>query len=390
VPETPVFRRRDITLVNWRIHPYTHFSFQHAGEFVPTAAITPAAGGESPVASPGLIASLTLGREGDRRSLIDHLAETHADAFAILRDGVFLDEWRAPHFIPARPHIIFSISKSVTGLLAGIAAGDGTLDVDAPIARYVPEIAGSTYDSATVRHLLDMTVDLDFEENYLDAHGAFNRYRRATLWNPQDAGTKPETMLDFLATLQPKGGGHGKRFFYASPNSDLLGIVVERASGVRLPDFMASRLWKPMGALGAAEVTVDRIGTSRAAGGMSVTLRDLARMGELVLNSGRARDGAQIVPAAWIGDMLANGDRQAWIDGNFYNSMPGGRYRSCWYDVLDGRGSFYGVGIHEQWVWGDPTSRVVLAKFSSRPEPSDEACTIREIAVLSDIARQFD
>jgi len=389
VPASNVPARHDITLADWRVHPNTHFSFQNVSEFVPTARIAEPAGAEASVTSPGLIGSLQVSHEGRKHSLADHLAATHADAFAILRDGQFLDEWRAPHFAPAKPHIIFSISKSVTGLLAGIAVGDGKLDVEKRVAHYVPEIAGSTFESATVRHLLDMTVDLDFEENYLDRHGAFNRYRRATLWNPQDPGTEPETMLEFFASLRAKGGGHGKTFFYASPNSDLLGIVVERATGMRLHEFMATHLWQPMGAKGAAEVTVDRIGTARAAGGISVTLRDLARMGELVMRNGRAADGAQIVPADWIADMFSNGDRQAWIDGNFYNAMPGGRYRSCWYDVLDGRGSFYGVGIHEQWLWCDPTSRVVLAKFSSRPEPSDEACTIREIAALSEIARQF-
>jgi hypothetical protein len=103
VQQPPTFHRRDITLANWRIHPHTHFSFQHAGEFVPTAAITVAAGSESPVVQPGLIASLGVAHQGGRRGLLDHLADTHADAFAILRDGVFLDEWHAPHFIPARP-----------------------------------------------------------------------------------------------------------------------------------------------------------------------------------------------------------------------------------------------------------------------------------------------
>lgn len=382
--------RSSITLDNWRIHPNSRWSFQNVEEFVPSARIAKSTGDEPSVTSPGLIAGIELGRDvGDRRTLLDHLADTHADAFAILRDGHVLDEWHAPHSQPAKPHIIFSISKSVTGLLAGIAAGDGKLDPDAQISRYVPEIAGSTYATATVRNLLDMTVDLDFEENYLDQHGAFNRYRRATLWNPQKADTPQETMLEFFATLRGKGEGHGKRFFYASPNSDLLGIVVERAAGMRFHEFMASRLMKPMAAKGAAQVTVDRIGTARTAGGISLTIRDLARLGALVLHKGRARDGTQVVPADWIADILSNGDRQAWIDGNFYNSLPGGRYRSCWYDVCDGRGSFYGVGIHEQWVWGDPTSGVVLAKFASRPEPSDEACSIREIAALGEVARQL-
>lgn len=382
-------RRRAITLENWRVHPNSLWSFQNASEFVPTARIAEPLGGEPALTSPGIIDRLQVAADGRRISLALHLAATHTDALVLLRHGEFLDEWHAPHFDRKRPHIIFSISKSVTGLLAGIAAGDGKLDPEKPVLHYVPEAAGSTYATATVQHLLDMTVDLDFEENYLDQNGAFNRYRRATLWNPQRQDATPESLLDFLVTLQPKGGGHGKTFFYASPNSDMLGIVVERATGVRLTDFMAARLWRPMGALGPAEITVDRVGSPRAAGGMSVALRDLARMGELVLNDGRTADGTQIVPAAWIADMRDNGNRQAWIDGNFYKSGPDGRYRSCWYEVGDDHRSFYAAGIHEQWLWVDRSNGLVIAKFSSRPEPSDETRSIAEMATFSEIARQF-
>src|SRR5690606_31311431 len=131
---------------------------------------------------------------------------------------------------------------------------------------YAPSMQGSGFGAARVRDLLDMTVDIDFDEEYLDADGAFDRYRRAMLWNEQRPDATPETMQGFLATLGTPGNGHGKRFYYASPNSDLLGLVIERATGMRFHRYMAERLWKPMGAKGTACVTVDRAGTARAAG----------------------------------------------------------------------------------------------------------------------------
>src|SRR5690606_5744822 len=103
----------------------------------------------------------------------------------------------------------------------------------------------------------------------------------------------------------------GRRFYYASPNTDLLGLVVERAAGRRYYRYLAERLWRPMGARGAAYVTVDRVGMARAAGGVCMTTRDLARLGQLVLDGGRNRDGVQVVPQGWIEDMRSNGDRQA-------------------------------------------------------------------------------
>lgn len=385
------FTRADITLANWRQHPFSRYAFQHVAEFVPVAEIAGTALPEP--ASPGdaLLRGIALrGADGGTIAPLDHMRRSFTDHLVVMRDGTVIAEWHDEHTDPARPHLVFSISKSVTGLLAGIAAGEGALDVGAPVVAYVPSMRGSAYETATVRDLLDMTVDLAFDEEYLDDGGAFDRYRRAMLWNPERAGTAPETMETFLATLGPRGHGHGHRFFYASPDTDMLGLVIERATGTRFHDYLAERLWRPMGARGRACVTVDRVGTARAAGGICITTRDLARLGQMVLDGGRSRDGRQVVPATWIGDLRSNGDRQAWIDGNFADMFDNGRYRSCWYDVGDGRGSFAAVGIHGQWLWVDPASNVVIARTACRPDASDDAATALEIAMLGQLARALE
>lgn len=385
------FSRADITLANWRQHPFSRYTFQHVAEFVPVAEIASTGLGEPASPGDGLLHDIAL-RDGDGGTIapLDHMRRSFTDHLVVTREGTVIAEWHNGHTDPARPHVVFSISKSVTGLLAGIAAGDGVLDVAAPVATYVPSMRGSAYETACVRDLLDMTVDLAFDEEYLDDGGAFDRYRRAMLWNPERADTTPETMEAFLATLGPRGHGHGHRFFYASPDTDLLGLVVERAAGIRLHDYLAERLWRPMGARGRAYVTVDRVGTARAAGGICITTRDLARLGQLVMDGGRAADGRQVVPADWIDDLRSNGDRQAWIDGNFADMFENGRYRSCWYDVGDGRGSFAAVGIHGQWLWADPASNVVIAKTACRPDPSDDDATALEVAMLGQLARALE
>jgi len=387
---TDDLRRADITLADWRLHPASRYSFQHVSEFVPVAMIAWPGAPEEASPGPAALESLVLrDRDGGAVTALAHMRRSHADHVVVMRDGKVIAEWLAETADPARPHLVFSISKSITGLLAGIAAGEGRLDPDAPVAAYVPAMAGSTYATARVRDLLDMTVDLDFDEEYLDHGGAFDRYRRAMLWNPEPAGARPETMEGFLATLGGHGHGHGRRFCYASPNTDLLGLVVERAAGMRYHRYLAERLWKPMGARGAAYVTVDRAGTARAAGGVCITTRDLARIGQLVLDGGRAHNGVEVVPQGWIKDMRANGDRRAWVEGNFADMFAEGRYRSCWYDVGDRRGSIAAVGIHGQWLWVDPTSRVVIARTACRPDPSDDDATALEILMLGQIARAF-
>lgn len=387
----PTVRRGAATLANWREHPNSRYSFQHAGEFVPTAQIAVGHGSEPASPGPGLLATVPVRRTGaDAITPVEHLEASHADQLVVMRDGTVMAEWLAPHADPALPHLVFSISKSVSGLLAGIAAGEGLLDPDDAVTDHVPSMRGSAYGDARVRHLLDMTVDLDFDEEYLDAGGAFDRYRRAMLWNPERAGAPQETMEGFLSTLRRRGGAHGTRFFYASPNSDLLGLVVERAAGVPYHEFLARRLLAPMGARGPACVTVDRVGTARAAGGICLTARDLARLGQLVLDGGRAADGTQVVPGGWIEDMRSNGDRQAWVDGNFADLFPDGRYRSGWYDVGDGRGTIAAIGIHGQWLWIDPAGRVVIARTSSRPAPSDDTANAREIEMMGQVVGLFE
>ena len=216
----------------------------------------------------------------------------------MMRDGVVLDEWLAPHAEAERPHVIFSISKSITGMLAGIAVGDGKLDPGAKVTDYVTVKRGSAYHAARVRDLLDMTVSLDFVENYLDTQGDFDRYRRAMLWNPERPGARQETMLEVLASLKPQSATRTATIYhYASPNTDMLGLVVEAAIGQRYHSYLADRLWAPMGARGAAHVTVDRVGAARAAGGVCVTARDLARFGQLVLDGGSDQRRARAHPA---------------------------------------------------------------------------------------------
>lgn len=379
--------RGDVRLSNWRTAPRSRWSFQNVREIVPTAEIAAARGETAASSGPGALAAMQLSLpDGNRIAALDHLAQSHGDAFVALKDGRLVAEWHAPHSDPEAPHLIFSISKSVTGLLAGIAAAEGALDPDAPITTYVPVPPGGAYADASVRHLLDMTVSLAFEENYLDRQSDFDRYRRAMLWNPEHDAGREETLEEVLVSLPKAAHPHGTRFLYASPDTDLLGLVIERATGTRFHAYLADRMWRHLGGRGAASVTVDRVGTARAAGGISVTARDLARFGQMMLDGGAA-GGRQVVPAQWIADIRANGDRKAWADGDFAGLFRRGRYRSCWYDTGDDHGSLAAIGIHEQWIWIDPVLHVVLVKLSSRPEPSHEPSTLREKSMLRQIAR---
>ncbi|TPP06605.1 serine hydrolase domain-containing protein [Rhizobium glycinendophyticum] len=365
------FERSDVTLATWRTAPYSRWSFSHADEIVPSALIPATVERpERPVDATDLLSrSLSDGLAG-KPSIGAFLDYAHTDAFVLMKRGAVVAEHYAPQSDINQRHIVFSISKSLTALVIATLENDGLMDPQAPVTSLLPEAAGSAYGDCTIRDVLDMRVSLAFDEAYLNTDGAYARYRRATLWNPAVAGQPAETLLSFLLTLKKADHAHGGPHFYASPNSDLLGILIERATGERYADVMSERLWKPLGAYHHASITVDAEGSARAAGGISVTARDLARVGEMLRQDGMV-DGKRIVPKVWIGDMLTAGDHQAWVDGH-PNFFPNGRYRSQWYQSGEADGAFAAIGIHGQWLYVDPSTETVVVKLSSQPNPLDD------------------
>ncbi len=375
------------TLANWRQSPFSRWAFHHVREIVPTAAIPRGPGTwrleraiepvERVVFEAPRGSSITVGQL---------LSDTFTDGFIVLRTGRIVFERYEGGHDPLSPHIVFSVSKSLTALVAGILADRGQLDPDAPVVRYLPEAAGSAYGDCTVRHVLDMTVSIVFEEKYLDATGAFARYREATGWNPASGANPPSDLRSFLLTLERGAAAHGEAVHYVSPNSDLLGWILERASGQRFPDLMSALLWQPMGAESDAYVTVDRLGTPRTAGGICTTLRDLARVGELMRCRGLA-GGRAVVPGWWIDDIRLNGDPQAWARGDMRGLLAKGRYRSQWYSTGNDHDAFFAIGIHGQWIYVDPPSGVVIVKQSSQPQPIEDAMDGLFLAGFDAIAR---
>jgi CubicO group peptidase (beta-lactamase class C family) len=371
-------------LANWRQHPNSIWGFCHVNDLIPTAAI--AAGPSQPLPQgPALdLTHVAFDHRGQRMTAADVIASTHTDGFLVLHDGAVIAE-RYGEQRPGDRHINFSVSKSITGALAGVLVADGRLDPDAPVIRYVPEAAGGAYGDCTVRHLLDMTVAIRFIEDYLDPLGDVARYRVAMGWNPPGAVSSGEAIHGFIAGL-PKGEGrHGARFHYVSPNSDMLGWVLERAGGAPVARLLSDLLWKPMGAESDGFITIDKQGAARTAGGICTTLRDLARFGDLLRCDGAAH-GRQVIPRDWVSDIFENGDRAAWQLGEMTGLFPHGRYRSKWYAPDDRTDVLCAIGIHGQWIWIDRAARMVAVKQSSQPLPVDDAMDHQVVALFRALA----
>jgi hypothetical protein len=283
-----------------------------------------------------------------------------------------------------------SVSKSLTSIVAGILIDKGALDPEQTVVSIIPELKNSVYSDATVRHVLDMRVGLDFDEDYLATSGPIVEYRKATNWNPLAPGERANDLRSFLASLKDKAGPDGGPFHYVSTNTDLLGWILERSAGTRFADLISNLLWQPMGAQASAYITVDRLGAPRCAGGICTTVLDLARVGQLIVQGDRRNDAA-IVPASWIEDVFDNGDPKAWSDGDMisYFSYSGDRpmhYRNQWYVLRDCAIAF-GLGVYGQNVFVDRANEIVVAKVSSQAPPLDKRLidlTIGFVEAVSD------
>jgi CubicO group peptidase (beta-lactamase class C family) len=393
---------RQVTLANWQLPPFNRWAFQRVRQFVPSARIDRGPGPVSglPPDPHNLDGVRVPLQNGARTTLAAFLKSSCTDGFIALRHGRVAAE-RYDNGMTARtPHLLESVSKSLCGAVAGTLAGDGSLDPAAPVTAYVPELEGGSFAGATVRHLLDMTAGTRFSEEYDDPGSDVRVAERAAGWTPAAPGEEESGLLAFMLTLANERG-HGERFEYRSILTDLLAQVMERAAGSSFAELVAERLWAPMGAECDAEVTVDRFGAPTADGGISVTLRDLARVGQLVAQSGCV-GGRQVLPAAWVQDTrVATAECRAVFHASPQATdalcspaeqacQPLGHYRNQWWVLEPDRGVLLAAGIYGQYLYVDMTADVVLAKLSSLPDPLDIEVSANTLAAFSAVVAELE
>jgi CubicO group peptidase (beta-lactamase class C family) len=369
----PPSSESQVTLENWRSFPHLRWAFHHVRELVPSADIAndPVDVQHLPV-RPVDFAGLQIEGGGERLTLDEFLRRSDTDGIIILHRGAVVFECYMNGMTARTPHILMSVSKSILGLVAGILVEKGVLEPARPLTDILPELAGTAYEGATVRHALDMRVGVAFEEDYLATSGPMIAYRKATNWNPLAPGEAPSDLRSFFRELRRSNGSHEGRFHYVSPNTDLLAWVMERATGRRYADLLSELLWHPMGAMASAYITVDRLGAPRAAGGICATVRDLGMLGQLLVQGG-ARAGRRIIPTEWIEDIIRNGTPAAWDEGSsapFFPDLPM-HYRTQWYVECHAAPVMFGFGVYGQYLFVAPEQQVVIAKVSSQPLPID-------------------
>ena len=359
---------------NYFSFPKLRWSVCHLREFLPTEEISRGTGAPIPLSYPSPARFADLARQIDALTFRptnatedmtwdQSLYANYTDGMLIMHKGQVVYERYFGCLREDGKHAIMSMTKSITGLLAEILVAEGVLDDSLTVKDIIPEIGQSAFATATVREVMDMTTGVQYSEDYSDPEADIWVYSRAASPLPKPADYDgPDGYWEYLQQVGPEGA-HGEAFHYKTINSDMLGWVISRVTGKAVTELASERLWRPMGAEMDAYQTVDGKGVPFAGGGVTAGLRDLARLGQLMLNEG-ALNGKRVFPAAVVQTIAGGGD-QSKFSG--FPSIANGSYTSHWWVFHNDHGAYAARGVHGQTIYVDPTADMVLVRLASYP-----------------------
>lgn len=371
----PADRMIRFTDPDYFAYPKLRWTVCHFRELMPSVGVNNGSDGARhlPTALDPSIDDVIFTPLGTDKPMTWHAAfdANYTDGLLILHHGRVVYERYDGCLTPHTLHGAMSITKSLTGLLGEILVAEGKLNGSALVGSLLPELKTSAFGDATVRQVMDMTTALDYSEDYADPKADVWTYAEAGSPLPKPAGyTGPRSYFEFLETVK-KQGTHGEAFGYKTVNADALGWLIARTTGRSVADQLSERIWSRIGAEREAFYTVDSIGTPFAGGGFNATLRDMARLGQLLLENGQA-GGEQIVPQAAIADIRQGGNPDTFAKAG-YNLLPGWSYRGMWWVSNNDHGAYAARGVHGQTIWIDPAADMVIVRFASHPMAANAA-----------------
>ncbi|BCJ46232.1 6-aminohexanoate-dimer hydrolase [Actinoplanes ianthinogenes] len=359
--------------------PVSEWTFTHMSALLPTE-VVPRSTVPRPLPRQPRDLSVTYRFGGAEHTLADLHRRTFTTGFAVLHRGALVHECYPGRFGSPRARFqLFSLTKSVTSILVGIAVEEGALALDEPAVAYRPELAGSAYDGATVEHLLQMSSGAGFTEDYAAPDSAIARFERAV--------TNNGSLLD-VALSVPRAAAPGELFNYSTMDSQVLGWVLEAATGMSLAAYAADRLWEPIGAEQDAYhfLTRRRPRVALGGGSFNATVRDMARVGLLMARGGEV-DGRQVVPKKWVDRSRDSGLDHLRLGALGADYPPYYGYANQWWTL--GGGAFTGLGIHGQLLWVDPDADVVVVKTSAWPTADDPDRDAETVAAVTALVRHL-
>lgn len=276
-------------------------------------------------------------------------------------------------------HISWSVAKSFISAMFGIAIEEGHIkSIEQKVEEYLPELKGSGYEGVRIKDVLQMSTGVEFNEDYADPNSDINRWFQAfALGDSQD---------EFAATLVNERPP-GTQNHYVSINTHVLGMILVKATGKSLTEYLEEKIWKKIGMEHNAFWVSDNKDMEMALGGLNATLRDYAKLGQLFLHEGNWK-GEQIVPKAWVKASLTP-DAPHLMPNNSEGAEPNFGYGYQWWIPNGTEGEFMAIGVFHQLIYINPTTKTVIVKTSANPNFLDGSSIYSDEMISVELFRKI-
>lgn len=287
----------------------------------------------------------------------EFLEKTYTVGLLVLQNDTVVHESYYRDHTPDQEQIVWSVSKSFLSALFGIAMEEGHIkSIEETVETYCPSLIGSGYEGVKIKDVLQMSTGVGFNEDYADFFSDINRWGRDFSWgNSQDA---------FASSLE-RERKPGTYHHYVSIDTHVLGMILVQASGRSIADYAQEKLWGPLGMEHDSHWLIDDYGMEAALGGLTTTVRNCAKLGSLFLNKGNWQ-GKQLVPEQWVIDSTTP-DAPHVMPGDRPNSAHSLGYGYQWWIPEGDQGEFLAIGVYNQFIYINPTTRTVVVKHSANP-----------------------
>ena len=276
------------------------------------------------------------------------LGRDESVAFLVIKDDSIRYEQYWDKYDSLSTANSFSVAKSIVSLLVGIAQHDGKLALDDAVGKYIPSYSKAPKSQISIRHLLNMSSGLNWDEAYSNL---FSKTTEAYY------GTDLQKLVEQLKVAEPPG----VHYNYMSCNTVLLALVLEKATGVELSEYASQKLWKPLGCTSPAYWSLDHNqGLEKAYCCFYSTARDFARIGQLMCDSGKW-NGRELIPADYYREITQP------VLLNDEDSLPVKYYGLHWWLLRHRDRDFvYARGLKGEYIVVDPADKIVMVRLGKK------------------------
>lgn len=285
-----------------------------------------------------------VSNKGEKIDIDDFHNKHKTVAFLIIRNDSLIYENYYKGYSRTRVVPSFSMAKSFTSALIGCAIDDGYIkSVNEPITNYIPELSKKGFDKVSIHHVLQMTSGLDFNESYYNPFG--------------DAATfyYGRHLRKSISKMKLKNDP-GKEFEYQSGNTQLLGLILERAlKNKTVTSYLQEKIWTPLQMETPASWSIDKKkdGLEKTFCCINATAIDFAKFGRLYLNKGNW-NGQQLIPSSWVEQSVKSDT----TDGSVMY------YQYQWWLPRAGT-DFMAEGILGQFIYVYPKKNLIMVRLGS-------------------------